>query len=438
MVLGGWLPYPYYYPYVTTIPNISNPGCENLLFNPLVDNCYFDYNSQPPYNSFDGSCHDPGHFRFNNISYCDRNPCVEKYDYCCYDVTPYQDPSCVCGFSVEILASNIPAIARNLDMNMLGPWGIIIINDVVWVANTGAGLLTRYNLTGLPLFPVVNIFGPMGNIGHPTGIAFNDNLFAFPITCGPTTLPSCILAVTRDGTINGYNLDIDPDNMSLLIDNSCHNSVYTGLAIVTICINSITGKNCGVGSACDTFLYATDFYNQRIDVYDGNLTKIKKFNFIDECSGDPIPEDYAPFNIVSICEFLYVLYAKQNPKDNQYEFPGRGHGYISIFTNDGKFVKRFASCGTLNSPWGLVLAPSWFGYPAGSIMVSNHDGIINVFGPCGKCLGNLADEFMNDICLDGLRGLTPNPNYDRIIYWSAATNCLRDAFIGTINSKFRI
>lgn len=410
LVLSGQLPNPYCYPYLTpwffpnisTVPNISNQDCENCSIWPLNDIYYNCANR----------CD-----LLNNICYTECDPYFSKYDYCFYDRTPFQNPCIALNFTVHNLVSNVPDLAPVFDLNLLDPWGVIIINDEVWVANTGTGLLTKYDLLGRPLLPIVNVFGPVNNIAQPTGIAKNYDLLAFPIINGPISAPSMILTATRDGTINGYNFDVDPNNCILLIDNSKNKCVYTGIEIV------------------GNTIYVADFYNQKIDVFDAKLEK-KDLPFIDEFSGDPIPEDYAPYNIINIGDFLYVTYAKQSPLDNQYQLPGRGHGYISIFNFDGKFIRRFASCGTLNSPWGVIPASSHYGFPAGSIMVSNFgDGKINIFDHTGKFIGTLTDGNNNEICLDGLRGITLNPNCDTILYWTESSNNFRDSFMGTINIR---
>jgi uncharacterized protein (TIGR03118 family) len=418
------------------VPNISHPGCEYPVTDDVFLNCYFSYDMSRCYNTYTGECHGPEHLNFNNLCYEDRDPCGEKYDYICYynGSIPFQDPSCALTFTTRILTSNIIGIAMNLDVNMLDPWGILISNDMVWVANTGTGLLTPYDLLGRPLLPVVNVFGPIGNIVQPTGICSNTNTSAFLIVKGPIILSSTLLTVTRDGTINGYNPDIDPNNCVILLDNSNNGSVYTGLTIVDV--RDKTHFPLEINIPTNTILYVTDFHNRKIDVFDGTLNQINHhFSFVDGCIEDPLPEDYAPYNIVNINDFLFVLYAKQNPTMNQIEIPGIGHGFINIFTLNGIFVKRFVSRGMLNTPWGLVLVPSWFGYPSGSIMVSNFgDGTIIIFDADGKYLGKLKDEFLNDICISGIRGLVQNPNYNRILYWTASTDSLNTALLGTINT----
>lgn len=540
-------PYPYYYPYVSNAPNLSNQNCnkpvisnnqlrsfapcrsdppryftnrltdpskiyqslfglstKNNITNP-IDQSYYNYDAVLSTNE----CHSSDHNQFNNVSYNERDPANAKYDYYCYDnmiqipvdvqtSCCYQDPSATMDFTVQKLVTNLRSTyaklfersnilpdaelssfprnqklvreispreakyidqsiaagyvslenrtaihqlnlslreqgvslenrcAKHFDMNLLDPWGIVLVNDTVWVANAGTGLIIVYNLIGKPLCTMINVFGSSSNIAEPTGIDHNSNLDAFFIVKGSISYSSTILVATRNGTISGYNFELDPDNSILVIDKTANNSVYTGLAIV----------NTSIKNKINSTLYVTDFYNQHIDVFDSKFNSITTYPFIDQYSSDPIPSDFAPFNIVNIGDFLYVTYAKQNPSDNQYALPGKSNGFVSIFTPTGDFVKRFASRGTLNVPWGIVLAPSWFGYPAGSLLISNFgDGTINVFDGQGKYLGNMKDKSYNDLNMEGIRGLALNPNYNKILYWTSSANNLRDAYMGTINTR---
>jgi len=57
-----------------------------------------------------------------------------------------------------------------------------------------------------------------------------------------------------------------------------------------------------------------------------------------------------------------------------------GHGFVNAFDTDGHLLRRVASRGRLNSPWGLALAPADFGQFGGNLLVGNFgDGHINAF-----------------------------------------------------------
>ncbi len=42
---------------------------------------------------------------------------------------------------------------------------------------------------------------------------------------------------------------------------------------------------------------------------------------------------------------------------------GAGNEFVDIYKPDGSFVKRFASQGILNSPWGVARVPAGFNIP---------------------------------------------------------------------------
>jgi hypothetical protein len=144
---------------------------------------------------------------------------------------------------------------------------------------------------------------------------------------------------------------------------------------------------------------------------------------------DPgLPASYSPFNIQSVGSWLFVMYAKVG--SDGAEIHEVGLGLVDVFNPDGSFVKRFASRGTLNSPWGLTMTPANFledndmtgddgkgnqvdlgtnknkGHnnrdqqPA--ILVGNFgDGRINVFSLDGQFLGQLQNHH-HTIEIDGL------------------------------------
>jgi len=407
MLLSGRIPIPYpnRSPYVHVAPNLCNSNCDQGQIDVITGSWpveqYYPWNLQ--YNSY-----------FTGEDLC-ADPCGE-YSY------PYQDPSVGRNFVKVCLVSNVQSCGRNTDPDLCDPWGIIFINDIMWVSNARSGLITKYNLLGMPVSAPINVFGPCCNIAQPTGIVHNCNPNAFPLIKGPVCEISSIIVATRDGTINGYNCDIDSTNSAILIDRSGCNCVYTGLEIFA------------------DILYAVDFYNQCIDVFDSSCCKIMPGAFLDECIIDPIPCDFSPYNIVRIIDVFYVTYARQNPLDSQYELLGVGNGYINIFSLDGVFIRRFCSRECLNTPWGITLAPSCFGYPAGSICVSNFgDNTVGVYGPDGNYIGKITDGNGNNICIPGIRGLCTNSNQNNnMVYWTSRSDNLNKAYVGTLDPMRRI
>jgi uncharacterized protein (TIGR03118 family) len=76
-----------------------------------------------------------------------------------------------------------------------------------------------------------------------------------------------------------------------------------------------------------------------------------------------------------------VTYAEQDAAGHD-DVPGVGHGYVNTFDMAGNFLRRVASKGTLNSPWGLAWAPATFGRFGGELLVGNFgDGYIHAYDP---------------------------------------------------------
>src|SRR6266403_1811324 len=105
---------------------------------------------------------------------------------------------------------------------------------------------------------------------------------------------------------------------------------------------------------------------------------------------DPeIPAGYAPFGIQNIDGDLFVTYAQQNAQKHD-DVAGAGHGFVDVFDTDGHLLRRFASGGPLNSPWGVARASYAFGRFSGDILVGNFgNGRINVFDERGRFIDEL-------------------------------------------------
>ena len=313
----------------------------------------------------------------------------------------------------------------NVDPNLINPWGITYSpTSDFWVADNGTGLSTHYITSGKPQPLVVSIPLPPGGTGTatPTGTVFNSST-EFVITKGANSGPAAFLFVTEEGTISGWNKNVDPTHAILAVDKSAQGINYKAMEIA---------KN---GSS--NFLYVANFFSGKIEVYDGN------FNLV-SLSGsftDPrLPTGFAPFNIRNISGQLYVTYAKQNAQKSDAVF-GAGLGLVDVFDLNGNFIKRFASRGKLNAPWGLAVAPTTFGTFANDILVGNvGDGIINAFDPTtGAFLGQLADANGNVIRISGLWALTfgngalgGKPD---LLYFTAGPNGFTHGRFGSITAQ---
>ena len=72
---------------------------------------------------------------------------------------------------------------------------------------------------------------------------------------------------------------------------------------------------------------------------------------------------------------------------------GAGFGFVDAFDLNGNFIKRLASGGALNVPFGLAIAPADWGSFGGDLLVGNRgDGTINAYDPTtGAFIGPLTD-----------------------------------------------
>ena len=152
------------------------------------------------------------------------------------------------------------------------------------------------------------------------------------------------------------------------------------------------------------------------------------------------PANYAPFNIQILGNSIYVTYALQDAAKHD-DVAGAGHGFVSAFDLQGSFQGRIGSMGTLNSPWGLAIAPSSFRSFAGDLLVGNFgDGTINVFNPDPATpgfLGQLNGLDGKPIAIDGLWGLMPgndgNGGSSQKIYFSAGPNDEANGLFGVLH-----
>lgn len=360
-----------------------------------------------------------------------------------YDALTTQLPGTAMNFDIRYIVSNVEGIEGFIDPELSDPWDVLVIDDTIWVSSYNTGLLTGYSYSGDILLQS-NVLGTDEFLARPTGITYNYSLASFVITDGPIREPSVIIVVTQDGYICGYNPVVRKFNTVLLANNRDEGAVYTGcemirltrqpqepVDIAVVSSNISRNRRNEVGSL--SLLFVTDFFNRRIDVYDGRMNRLNNMPFVDEYSSDPIPDDYAPYNIVAIEQYLYVIYARQNPDDRQFVVGGAGTGYISIFTFDGIFHERFYSKGVLNAPYDISLVPSSYGYPAGSLMVSNFgDGTINIFNNNGIYIDSLSNGNMNTINFGGIRGIHTDPICSRLTYFTTSTNYLDNSFVGTL------
>ena len=315
---------------------------------------------------------------------------------------------------VNLVGNNNAFDPARIDPLLVNAWGIAFSpGGTIWISAQGTGVSTVYNKDGNQVLPAVQIPSPGGpSGGNPTGQVFNGSR-GFRLANGN---PARFIFVNLDGVISGWN---GGPSASLVKNNNP--DVYTGAAIAR--------------SGADSFLYVADFRDAEIETYD------TAWNLVSMPFMDPsLPAGYAPFNVQTIDNMLYVMYAKQaiGPAE-----AGPGLGYVSIFNTDGSFVKRFVSNGQLNAPWGVAKAPASFWGAGGEpnmILIGNFgDGRINAYDADGNFHGQLRAHG-NPIVIDKLWAIsfapatatTINPNW---LYFAAGPNHELDGLFGYITKE---
>ena len=309
------------------------------------------------------------------------------------------------GYSVTKLVSDSAGVgAISSDANLVNPWGIAFApGKPAWVANNRSATATFYDGNGKaqpnanPL--VLHLPTGAGSVAFdPTGIVSNVSSVDFAVALGTRTGVARLIFAGEAGMIAGWSATVDPN--PLIVYTDAGGAVYKGLALA----------NNGQAN----FLYATDFRNNKIDVFDASFARQTQtattFAFVDPT----LPAGYAPFGIQAIAigtagaVQLYVTYAQQLGPDNRINSTGAGLGIVDVFDTNGNLVKHLIPTGgQLNAPWGLALAPADFGSLSNLLLVGNFgDGKINAFDPSsGQFMGTLQDSAAAAIAEPGLWGI---------------------------------
>jgi uncharacterized protein (TIGR03118 family) len=315
---------------------------------------------------------------------------------------------------VVLVANNAKYGPQLVDTTLQNAWGLAWApSGIAWVNSNGDHVSELYTGEGGIVRPPINIPSPTNSVGGvPSGIVFSGGKgFTLDDSQGAN-----FLFVGEDGILSGWN-GADGNNAQRIRDRSA-TSVYKGLAL-----DSVGGHH---------YIYAANFMTGKIDVWDTT------FKLVSMPFQDPdLPAHYAPFNIQSVGDWLFVNYAEQKSGSSD-EMDGPGKGFVDVFNPDGSFVRRFASRGSLNAPWGVAWAPAgWLstedmsdpgekgkssdGGAGSSAMDRRHDistpvvlignfgdGRINVFAPDGQFLGQL-HAHNKVLVIDGLWALSFPP-----------------------------
>jgi uncharacterized protein (TIGR03118 family) len=180
------------------------------------------------------------------------------------------------------------------DDNLLNAWGMAFQpNGAIRVNDNHSGVASLYDGLGAIQTLVVTVPPPIGNDAQatPTGMvanAFKSN------TPGNNFDGDIFIFATEDGTISGWQGSLGKE-AAIRRDNSEDGLIYKGLAQ-------------GVTRDGRPHIYATDFHDGAIDVFDWSYMPVRRNGKFE----DPfLPKRHAPFGIANLNGQLYVSYAQK-------------------------------------------------------------------------------------------------------------------------------
>ena len=312
--------------------------------------------------------------------------------------------------------------ADHTDANLKNPWGVAFgPGGALWVSDNNSGLATLYDGTGSPQSLVVTVPGGGGGTANPTGQVFNVGS-GFNVHEGNgAAAPAKFIFVSEDGSISGWNPNVDATHAVLTVDNSAGGAVYKGAALA-----QVNGK---------TELFVTNFNASTVEVYDDTFTRVSLPRGFQDRS---IPKGFAPFNVQNIGGLLYVTYAKQNAEKHD-DVGGAGAGYVDVFSAKGKLRGHLQHGNFMNSPWGVATVPASWGKLAGDILVGQFkSGNVAIFNRhSGHFVGFVADSTNAPIQIDGLWAITPGSgsatSSTESIFFTAGVNDEKDGLLGSLS-----
>lgn len=286
------------------------------------------------------------------------------------------------GYVVKGLVSSGGISALAHDKALVNGWGLAATaTGPWWTTNEASGKSTLYSGSGRKQVLTVSV------PGGPTGIAVYEGS-GFRVSAGGVSDPARFIYACEDGRIRVWTPTV-PHKWSaqteIAVDDAGEAAIFRGVAV-----------------AGDR-LYATDFHNARVDVFDTSWHRLRPAGMFRDST---IPSWYAPDNIELLGGHLFVTYVGRAPVNGNDDPTG---GYVDEFDLAGRLVAPVGRMGVLNEPWGLALAPSSFGRYRGDLLVANFgDGHVNAFRQAGGRWthdGALAAPDGRPLVLNGVWGI---------------------------------
>ena len=240
------------------------------------------------------------------------------------------------------LVSDRPGHASHSDPRLVNAWGLAASpTGPWWTANEASSTSTLYSGEGRKQLLTVRV------AGGPTGVAWYAGKQLLVSASGVSD-PARFVYACEDGKLRAWTPTV-PGGWStqseVVVDGGADAAVFRGVAI--------DGAR----------VYATDFHNARVDVFDGHWHRLRSAGaFVDRT----IPSWYAPFGIQAIGGHVFVTYVYRAPVNGNDAPTG---GYVDEFDRNGKLLARVGHGGVLNAPWGLAQAPRSFGRFGGDLLI---------------------------------------------------------------------
>jgi uncharacterized protein (TIGR03118 family) len=332
----------------------------------------------------------------------------------------------------DLLADVRGAGALRTDPHLLEPWGLVLPENLrAIVASRGSNSSTFDPLRGAqPGSAPLLLQLPGGRRGLSFGVSgiVANSTDGFSVSVAGRAAPARVVYAGTGGMIAAWSPEME--FRALTVFAADDSASYTGLAIATSSTPS------------ERHLYAADFRDGRIDVFDTDFRKQRatrtKYSFIDPA----LPPGYAPFGITVIDDLVYVAYAQRPPSSGAAAVSGAGLGLIGVFTPGGDFITRLIGAGgALNAPWAMVRAPDDSEFPfAGALLIGNTgDGTIRAFDVrTGAPLGSLAGDDGAPLVIPNLHGLAfgnGGPDQPRTaLFFSAGAHAGAQGWYGRLDA----
>jgi len=274
---------------------------------------------------------------------------------------------------------------------MINAWGITQFDGMFWIADNGTGKVSIVDGKGVPATGKVASGAIDLGVGITGVVATDvaaDDASSFSIHTSDACAPARLIFASETGQLLGVNPELSTTGGFVVVDRSNCDAIYKGVAIVQ--------------GASGPLILAADFHNTRIDVFNANFELVTDISF---GGAQFLPEGFAPFNVMTFDNTVYVTYAKQDA-DMEDDVPGPGLGFVVAFNASGEPL-GVAKGPLLNAPWGMELARGFGPFPDALLVGNFGDGHVTAIDRSTMMvLGQLTDDSGAPIAIDGLWGLS--------------------------------